>query len=205
MSEPDTAPRASLAEYLCARLPVQIFIVGDLPQQQLALQRTGVFIHQASTVNDALSQAEQAAPTVSEELSASDQLPATHTGGQKTAARKKELMQMLVLDLPTDQDNRQLLLGKAVRGFPDCVIVRCGKHQDSAAEDAAFFALGFNRLPLNPADPAQSETCSWFEYRLSQYKAAPQWLNARFWANPERFNDEEEPDIYCDDADDDDE
>ena len=46
----------------------------------------------------------------------------------------------------------------------------------------------------SPASPASSErfqrdeqTLSLFTYDLREYKQVPDWLNAKFWANPENF------------------
>ncbi len=46
----------------------------------------------------------------------------------------------------------------------------------------AFRALGF---PLCFYDDA--ENLSIYEYDLATYKAVPDWLNARYWAHPERW------------------
>jgi hypothetical protein len=49
----------------------------------------------------------------------------------------------------------------------------------------AFFSLGFK----SPEGIAQAKTSSTlYEYSLKDYKTVPDWLNARFWANPERWN-----------------
>jgi len=52
---------------------------------------------------------------------------------------------------------------------------------------------------------ASSGENRWYEYRLSHYKQAPDWLNARFWANPERFKLDDDPDVYFDPDDSDEE
>jgi hypothetical protein len=51
-----------------------------------------------------------------------------------------------------------------------------------ALDDAAFRALGFT---LSGTDTA--ENLSLYDYDLATYKTVPDWLNARFWANPERW------------------
>ena len=51
-----------------------------------------------------------------------------------------------------------------------------------ALDDAAFRALGFT---LSMADPA--EDVRLYYYDLDTYKTVPDWLNARFWANPDRW------------------
>jgi hypothetical protein len=82
-------------------------------------------------------------------------------------------------------------LGQAVRLFPEKLLVSI----DSAEpEDAALFAFGFRRLALE-----EQGSTRWFEYSLRHYKQPPEWLNARFWANPERFGQDEDTDIDADD------
>ncbi len=51
-----------------------------------------------------------------------------------------------------------------------------------ALDDDAFRALGFVRELLDPADHARIQS-----YDLATYKPVPDWLNARFWAHPERW------------------
>ena len=85
-------------------------------------------------------------------------------------------------------------IGQAVRAFPNRLIVyTC----DPAAPDTLFFSFGFRKLDVAQRVSAGHEN-RWYEYRLSHYKQSPDWLNARFWANPERFNLDDDPDIYFD-------
>lgn len=51
-----------------------------------------------------------------------------------------------------------------------------------ALDDDAFRALGFT---LSLADTAANVRV--YHYDLDTYKTVPDWLNARFWANPERW------------------
>ncbi len=53
---------------------------------------------------------------------------------------------------------------------------------ECALDDDAFRALGFVRELLDPADGTRIQT-----YDLATYKPVPDWLNARFWAHPERW------------------
>lgn len=66
--------------------------------------------------------------------------------------------------------------------------------------DHRLFAFGFKRLKVDDLS-ADSAQVRWFEYRLSSYKSSPHWLNAQFWANPERFELDDEHDEYYDDED----
>jgi len=68
--------------------------------------------------------------------------------------------------------------------------------------DHRLFAFGFKRLKVDDLS-AESSQAHWFEYRLSSYKSSPHWLNAQFWANPERFELDDEVDEYYDDDDED--
>ena len=57
-----------------------------------------------------------------------------------------------------------------------------------------FFAFGFRRAFVAIEDGTRHAL---HEYRLADYKQPPDWLNARYWANPERFGadpDETPPD-----------
>ena len=49
-------------------------------------------------------------------------------------------------------------------------------------DEAAFRALGFMLSTTEPVDGMRL-----YDYNLDTYKTVPDWLNARFWANPERW------------------
>jgi len=52
--------------------------------------------------------------------------------------------------------------------------------------DEQFFAFGFRRIgELAEVSGLQRR---WYAYSLRDYKQSPDWLNARFWAHPERFD-----------------
>lgn len=99
-----------------------------------------------------------------------------------------------LLELEIPGDDPEPLLGQAVRLFSNRLVVYT---RSTAMPDSALFAFGFRKLEVDglssPGDPLR-----WFEYRLSHYKQPPDWLNARFWANPERFDSTDEDDIYYD-------
>jgi len=105
---------------------------------------------------------------------------------------------------PTNAENCSVLntlfdqaLGLAIRKFPWCVLAHCSLQ---GFADSRFFAFGFSALTIPigmdsedghavaAKDQESSGSSRWYEYRLSEYKRAPDWLNARFWANPERFS-----------------
>jgi hypothetical protein len=53
---------------------------------------------------------------------------------------------------------------------------------DCALDEAAFRALGFMQSATDTTD-----TFRIFHYDLDTYKTVPDWLNARYWAHPERW------------------
>lgn len=55
-------------------------------------------------------------------------------------------------------------------------------HADCTLDEAAFLALGF---VLTAHDAANRVRLHAFD--LDTYKTVPDWLNSRFWANPERW------------------
>jgi hypothetical protein len=99
-----------------------------------------------------------------------------------------------VLQLEHDGTPIDSALGQAIRLFPDHLLVHC---LDCALPDERFFALGFRRFPLSENQTLDNQVPRWYEYRMRDYKSAPAWLNARFWANPERFDLIEDLDLYC--------
>lgn len=50
-------------------------------------------------------------------------------------------------------------------------------------------------------DRPDTPAAALYEYRLRDYKQPPEWLNARFWANPERFGLDEDVEEFGDDTD----
>jgi len=51
-----------------------------------------------------------------------------------------------------------------------------------ALDDEAFSALGFVREATDPATGSRIQS-----YDLATYKSTPEWLNARYWAHPDRW------------------
>ena len=51
-------------------------------------------------------------------------------------------------------------------------------------QDTDFFALALSASEKFCRD---EQVLSLFTYDLHDYKQVPDWLNARFWANPEMF------------------
>ena len=69
-------------------------------------------------------------------------------------------------------------LGTACRLYPTRLLLFVDGANLPSPE--RLFAFGFRRLAVG----ADAEL---HEYRLHDYKPPPEWLNARFWAHPERF------------------
>lgn len=164
-----------LGHYLVPEEPVQLVVIGSEQLQLHALELPDSCIHAAS-----LGEAEQLLRSGREAGSAHDAVA---------------LMGVELCGVELEQ-----CLGKAVRLFPEKLVVHTLQPE---IPDAAFFALGFRRLDVQ-GQSAEEGDRRWFEFRLSHYKLPPQWLNARFWANPERFElDEDELDAHDDEEDDD--
>jgi hypothetical protein len=53
---------------------------------------------------------------------------------------------------------------------------------DGALDEAMFRALGFT---LSATDTAENMRIHYYD--IDTYKTVPDWLNARYWANPERW------------------
>lgn len=107
------------------------------------------------------------------------------------------LMQLSDSDGLPDEGTLAAELGQAVRRFPQRLLVSI---ETSEPNDAAFFAFGFRKLQME-----HQESIRLFEYCLSEYKQSPDWLNARYWANPERFSLDDDPDGEFEDSDDEEE
>ncbi len=87
------------------------------------------------------------------------------------------------------QDLEQTL-GDACRLFPHQLLVQLQALPPNWSPDP-LYAFGLRRVE----SPGESAV---FEFRLSEYKAPPAWLNARYWANPERFAEIDDPDEFSD-------
>lgn len=114
-------------------------------------------------------------------------------------ASSKAIAVALVSEFSDEIDQQ---LGRLCRSFPSGVVVELAN--GLPVQNEQLFAHGFQKLKRVGKEPsvgageqelsthllvkssATGERC--FEYRLRDYKAVPHWLNARFWAHPERFN-----------------
>ena len=87
-------------------------------------------------------------------------------------------------------------LGTACRLYPTRLLLFVDAAEAPPPE--TLFAFGFRRLTAG-ADAVLHE------YRLRDYKTPPDWLNARFWANPARFDLDTDEDAALDATGDEDE
>ena len=175
-SEKNSAQEKNLSDYLQSESSTRVFIVGHLPAE--LLDRSSDICRVEHFQNIAAAEL-KAVEYREKERSPTDALIS------------------LVLQLENTEQHVQQLLGRAVRAFPHRVLVHVQQSADLIhVWDASFFALGFRRLALGRDSNHSHQSLSWFEYRLSHYKSEPDWLNSRFWANPERFDIEASDDYY---------
>jgi hypothetical protein len=83
------------------------------------------------------------------------------------------------LDSLSAQNAQHLISHTKLYVAPRLLLV---EHADGVLDAEAFRALGFT---LSASDPA--ENLNIYDYDLDTYKSVPDWLNARFWAHPERW------------------
>ncbi|MGA7178721.1 MAG: DUF6231 family protein [Thiobacillaceae bacterium] len=55
-------------------------------------------------------------------------------------------------------------------------------HSPDRPDFSEFLALGFERLYQSPEGTVQL-----YSYDIATYKSVPDWLNAKYWAHPERW------------------
>ena len=174
-----TASEHFLGDYVFSESLTQLLVVGNLPETLLDRPADGVSIHTMASLDEA------------EKLAVHPKRDG-ETGGDPAQA--------LVLELNPNEAQFEQYLGRAVRSFPHRVLLHCTTTDaEPGPGDEAFFAFGFRKLRVAHDDGQSDTTVKWFEYRLSQYKTAPDWLNARFWANPDRFDADGDSDDYYDD------
>ena len=57
----------------------------------------------------------------------------------------------------------------------------------SARAEDTLYGLGFYEMDLEQEE-ADPKKLRYWQYNIHDYKQVPDWLNARFWANPQNFN-----------------
>ena len=93
----------------------------------------------------------------------------------------------MCLHLPSGAAEPGKLLGLACRASPALLLVEhvAAESGQKLLTDEQFFAFGFRVVEKTTKSGSQQAL---YAYSLSDYKQAPEWLNARFWAHPERFS-----------------
>ena len=74
----------------------------------------------------------------------------------------------------------RMLLARVRDFISPRIIVMADAHCALARLD--FLALGYETLVADKAEPI-----ALYQFDLATYKQVPDWLNARFWAHPERW------------------
>lgn len=125
------------------------------------------------------------------------QVCALDAGAQQVARELLPEAQLTLCDTPPGNAPMQLALVKDALNALDAaqartllartrdfmaprIIVLAGPHCMLARLD--FIALGYEILAADDA-----EQIALYQFDLATYKQVPDWLNARFWANPERW------------------
>ena len=160
-----------LADYLLADLTGPLFLIGSRPADIYWPESSlkPLDVHTLATLSEAL----------------------TCLSGLDETARETSCA---VLSIRESESDLAPLIGRAARAFPHRLIVYTLVNQTS---DALFYSFGFKKLNvLQGAESVRQH--QWYEFRLSHYKPQPDWLNSRFWANPERFDLVEDEDVYGD-------
>jgi len=166
------------AEWLLDSKPTHVALVGE---PAFRLQQ---MLQKASGIDDAVQ--------ISQCHSLSDFDP------QNSSIPIKPENTALMLHLTGSEPRTDEILGRARRIAPQGLLVELGAdkldgqcdNEQQVLSDERFFAFGFrvintqHKVGTNSMDTNKRL----YAYRLSDYKKPPEWLNARFWANPERFN-----------------
>lgn len=89
---------------------------------------------------------------------------------------------VLAMDALNDLDATQAraLLARVRDFISPCIVVIA--RADCPLKRLDFLALGYDRLALDEAD-----RIAIYQFDLATYKQVPDWLNARYWAHPERW------------------
>ena len=115
----------------------------------------------------------------------------------------------------------RLLLLVESSGVPVSGSPASGQPASGLPSPERLFAFGFRRVfavndrANGPVEGSEGESAddgtdtdrpgtpaaALYEYRLRDYKQPPEWLNARFWANPGRFDLDEDAEEFGDDTD----
>ncbi len=160
---------ATCAEQLLQHSPERIVLIGPF-QAMLDALKTRVQNQQSAALNES-------------ELWLFDSWQTFESSPERQKLPGTKVAACFSLDAHISGKQQDLIIGSACRAFPLHLLV-----EDTAKpsrDNALFFAHGFRQLV---ADVPGGANRKMFEFRLHDYKQSPDWLNARFWAHPERFN-----------------
>ena len=105
------------------------------------------------------------------------------------AAERLQSASILMMICTDSIDTLPHQLGTICQRFPNQVLIELQHNTSDEAAAQVFrqvcFAMGFRQALHCVSDTTEYQL---YEYRLKNYKQAPDWLNSRFWAHPERFN-----------------
>ena len=168
METPDDIALAYIAQRVRERKPERLLLIeaSDSAHSQLADAAT-----EAGTVT-------------AERLSAADALS---TPGPTAPSRYDAAIVFAPAFSTLATDRAQQLLSRLRDQLADTVIA-CVDTRDAQSADwtiARFIGLGFRRS----ADSRGLDTpIAIYRYDIHDYKTTPDWLNSRYWANPERWD-----------------
>ena len=151
-------PQQALAALLDHQTPQRLLVVG-------------------ASVPPALTAFQQAHPDSAVSLAPADTLPA------ELAAQRYDLA--LIIDCLERMPKRKAL--ELLAGIRNLNASRLAVLVDLDAcdwQETDFFALA---LQLSERFQRDAQVLSLYTYDLRDYKQVPDWLNAKFWANPENF------------------
>ncbi|SDF24770.1 hypothetical protein D16iCDA_06020 [Pseudomonas seleniipraecipitans] len=151
-------PQQSLAALLQRYAPERLLLIGASEQPAVSAFR-------------------QAHPTSLIAHAEAGSLPATLAGQRFDLAIVVDCLEHM-----PKRDGLQLLGG--IRNLNASRMAVLVDLQAANWKDTDFFALA---LHVSERFTRDEQILSLFTYDLMEYKQAPDWLNAKFWANPENF------------------
>lgn len=85
--------------------------------------------------------------------------------------------------LHCEKDRLMQLVAKSRDVLSSRVLLECGS--DAALKEEDMLALAFSRYAITDADNREYR---YYYFDLKTYKTVPDWLNPKFWANPQNWD-----------------
>jgi hypothetical protein len=126
----------------------------------------------------------QTAPVVAQELDTDHILHAT------IQQPRQDLLLMSLAETNTARDARQLIAAGRDLLARQMLVFVPEKLLDGILDDNALLALGLCRqaqYEIETADGKNKQGWQAWSYDIRSYKSVPDWLNPKFWANPENW------------------